>query len=186
MPMPFMIILRIKVQKSYVIRRIIPISQRIRYSKIQGFHFFLYLITPLTQKYRFHDVPYQIAAFHINNIEISRPATFCHIPRCPSSLYVVPCWSSPLCTALLRPLQQSRFLQRLFQIIDDVLSVFDSDREAEKSIVEFLRIQVLSLVILYATAILFVWVGGKIYRIGILMYGKKPTVKEMWKWMKYS
>ena len=46
--------------------------------------------------------------------------------------------------------------------------------------------EILSLVILYATAILFVWVGGKIYRIGILMYGKKPTVKEMWKWMKYS
>ncbi|MDE6150617.1 MAG: ABC transporter permease [Prevotella sp.] len=46
--------------------------------------------------------------------------------------------------------------------------------------------EILSLVILYTTAILFVWVGGKIYRIGILMYGKKPTVKEMWKWMKYS
>lgn len=46
--------------------------------------------------------------------------------------------------------------------------------------------ELLSLAILYATALLFVWVGGKIYRIGILMYGKKPTVKEMWKWMKYS
>lgn len=46
--------------------------------------------------------------------------------------------------------------------------------------------EVLSLVILYATAILFVWVGARIYRIGILMYGKKPTIKEMIKWMSYN
>jgi ABC-2 type transport system permease protein len=26
------------------------------------------------------------------------------------------------------------------------------------------------------------WLSGKIYRVGILMYGKKPTWKEMWKW----
>lgn len=46
--------------------------------------------------------------------------------------------------------------------------------------------EILSLTILYVTAILFVWIGSKIYRIGILMYGKKPTLKEMWKWMRYS
>ncbi|MCM1079931.1 MAG: ABC transporter permease [Bacteroidales bacterium] len=46
--------------------------------------------------------------------------------------------------------------------------------------------ELLSLAILYVTAILFVWIGSKIYRIGILMYGKKPTLKEMWKWMRYS
>jgi ABC-2 type transport system permease protein len=26
------------------------------------------------------------------------------------------------------------------------------------------------------------WMAGKIYRTGILMYGKKPSWKEMWKW----
>jgi ABC-2 type transport system permease protein len=26
------------------------------------------------------------------------------------------------------------------------------------------------------------WLAAKIYRVGILMYGKKPTWKEMWKW----
>jgi ABC-2 type transport system permease protein len=26
------------------------------------------------------------------------------------------------------------------------------------------------------------WLAGKIYRTGILMYGKKVTWKEMWKW----
>ena len=29
------------------------------------------------------------------------------------------------------------------------------------------------------------WIAGKIYRTGILMYGKKVTWKEMWKWLKY-
>lgn len=46
--------------------------------------------------------------------------------------------------------------------------------------------ELLSLAILYATALLSVWIGSKIYRIGILMYGKKPSLKEMWKWMRYS
>lgn len=31
-----------------------------------------------------------------------------------------------------------------------------------------------------------VWVCARIYRIGILMYGKKPTFQELWKWMRYS
>ncbi len=30
-----------------------------------------------------------------------------------------------------------------------------------------------------------VWFGSKIYRVGILMYGKKPTYKEIFKWLKY-
>lgn len=31
-----------------------------------------------------------------------------------------------------------------------------------------------------------VWFGSKIYRVGILMYGKKPTFKEIWKWTRYA
>jgi len=31
-----------------------------------------------------------------------------------------------------------------------------------------------------------VWMAGKIYRTGILMYGKKVTYKELWKWLKYK
>jgi len=30
------------------------------------------------------------------------------------------------------------------------------------------------------------WVAAKIYRVGILMYGKKVSYKELWKWLKYS
>jgi len=44
---------------------------------------------------------------------------------------------------------------------------------------------ILSLVILFATFILVVWFASKIYRVGILMYGKKPSWKELVKWMKY-
>jgi ABC-2 type transport system permease protein len=45
--------------------------------------------------------------------------------------------------------------------------------------------QVLSLVLLIGTFILAVWFAAKIYRVGILMYGKKPTYKELFKWLKY-
>jgi ABC-2 type transport system permease protein len=30
-----------------------------------------------------------------------------------------------------------------------------------------------------------VWFAAKIYRIGILMYGKKATWKDLWKWVRY-
>jgi ABC-2 type transport system permease protein len=45
--------------------------------------------------------------------------------------------------------------------------------------------QILSLVILFATFIGTVWIAAKIYRVGILMYGKKPSYKELIKWIKY-
>jgi ABC-2 type transport system permease protein len=43
----------------------------------------------------------------------------------------------------------------------------------------------LSVVLLYGTFIFVVWFAAKIYRVGILMYGKKPTWKELYKWLKY-
>jgi ABC-2 type transport system permease protein len=45
--------------------------------------------------------------------------------------------------------------------------------------------QILSVVILFATFIGTVWFASKIYRVGILMYGKKPSYKEIIKWLKY-
>ena len=45
--------------------------------------------------------------------------------------------------------------------------------------------QGLSLVILIGTFTFTVWFAAKIYRVGILMYGKKPTYKELFKWLKY-
>jgi len=45
--------------------------------------------------------------------------------------------------------------------------------------------QFVSLLILIVTFIITVWFAAKIYRVGILMYGKKPTYKELFKWLKY-
>jgi len=44
---------------------------------------------------------------------------------------------------------------------------------------------ILSISILILSFIGTTWMAGKIYRTGILMYGKKTTWKEMWKWLKY-
>lgn len=43
-----------------------------------------------------------------------------------------------------------------------------------------------SVTLLYATFVATVWLASKIYRVGILMHGKKPTFKELWKWMRYK
>ncbi|WP_452222959.1 ABC transporter permease [Lacinutrix chionoecetis] len=45
--------------------------------------------------------------------------------------------------------------------------------------------QVLSLLILIGTFMFTIWLASKIYRVGILMYGKKPSYKELLKWIKY-
>tara|TARA_R100001369_G_scaffold954_4_gene3215 strand:+ start:88199 stop:89494 length:1296 start_codon:yes stop_codon:yes gene_type:complete len=43
----------------------------------------------------------------------------------------------------------------------------------------------ISIIILFVTNAGVVWLAAKIYRVGILMYGKKPTYKELYKWIKY-
>lgn len=42
----------------------------------------------------------------------------------------------------------------------------------------------LSIGLLIVTFLILTYISGKIYRIGILMYGKKATWKDLWKWMK--
>ncbi|MBO4955660.1 MAG: ABC transporter permease, partial [Muribaculaceae bacterium] len=44
----------------------------------------------------------------------------------------------------------------------------------------------LSLIVLYLSFFAMVWVAAKIYRVGIFMYGKKPSVKEMIRWIRYN
>ena len=43
-----------------------------------------------------------------------------------------------------------------------------------------------SMLIMVITIIGVIWMASKIYRTGILMYGKKTSWKEMWKWLKYK
>lgn len=45
---------------------------------------------------------------------------------------------------------------------------------------------VLSVVLLAGTFVLMTWIAAKIYRTGILMYGKKLSYKEIFKWLKYK
>ncbi|TDQ24001.1 ABC transporter permease [Tenacibaculum caenipelagi] len=44
----------------------------------------------------------------------------------------------------------------------------------------------ISMLLLILTFMVIVWIAAKIYRVGILMYGKKPTYKDLWKWIRYS
>ena len=44
----------------------------------------------------------------------------------------------------------------------------------------------LSLVLLYASFVAMVWLAAKIYRVGIFMHGKKPTLRELYKWCRYK
>ena len=44
----------------------------------------------------------------------------------------------------------------------------------------------LSMTILVIGIVSSLWLSSKIYRVGILMYGKKPSYKEVWKWIKYK
>lgn len=44
----------------------------------------------------------------------------------------------------------------------------------------------ISMTLLAVTFVFMVWLAAKIYRVGILMYGKKPTYKDLYKWLKYK
>ena len=44
----------------------------------------------------------------------------------------------------------------------------------------------LSMGIMVATILGCVWLSARIYRIGILMYGKRPSIAELGRWLRYS
>jgi ABC-2 type transport system permease protein len=44
--------------------------------------------------------------------------------------------------------------------------------------------QIISLTILFSTVVFMIWIAAKVYRIGILMYGKKLTYGEIIKWLR--
>ncbi len=45
---------------------------------------------------------------------------------------------------------------------------------------------VLSIVLLIATIYVILWIASRIYRVGVLMYGKKPNLPEILRWLKYT
>ena len=44
----------------------------------------------------------------------------------------------------------------------------------------------LSLAILAVFTVLTIWLSAKIYRVGIFMYGKKPTLRDLIRWARYK
>jgi ABC-2 type transport system permease protein len=44
----------------------------------------------------------------------------------------------------------------------------------------------LSMVLMLLFFVFVVWFAAKVYRTGILMYGKKVGWKEIWKWVRYE
>jgi ABC-2 type transport system permease protein len=44
----------------------------------------------------------------------------------------------------------------------------------------------LSLGVLAISTVIVVWLAARIYRVGILMYGKRPSIRELLRWVKES
>ena len=83
---------------------------------------------------------------------------------------------------------------QLFRIPDSMLSVLLSHIPFFSPILMFMRINVLmppvweivlNILVMCATVLLVTRISGKIYRVGILMYGKRPTLVQLWQWVRY-
>ena len=44
----------------------------------------------------------------------------------------------------------------------------------------------LSLIIGFGTVVLLTWLAARIYRIGMLMYGKRASIPEVWRWLRQT
>ncbi len=84
----------------------------------------------------------------------------------------------------------------IFTVIEDphgIVSTIFSFIPLTSPVVMLMRIpfgvplwqQLISLALLIGTFMFTVWFAAKIYRVGILMYGKKPSYKDIYKWLKY-
>lgn len=83
---------------------------------------------------------------------------------------------------------------QLFRIPDSTVSVLLSHVPFFSPILMFMRINVLmpplweillNILLMCATVLMVTLVSGKIYRVGILMYGKRPTLRQLWQWARY-
>ncbi len=83
---------------------------------------------------------------------------------------------------------------QLFRLPDSTISVLLSHIPFFSPILMFMRINVLmpplweillNILVMCATVLLVTLISGKIYRVGILMYGKRPTLGQLWQWARY-
>jgi ABC-2 type transport system permease protein len=87
------------------------------------------------------------------------------------------------------------FIVNIFQHPSSPVAIFGSLFPFTAPLVMFSRIALqavpwwqiaISMAILVATIYGMVVLCGRIYRVGILMYGKKPTLPEIMKWIRYA
>ncbi len=83
---------------------------------------------------------------------------------------------------------------QLFKMPDAPFAIVLSHIPFFSPILMFMRINVLmpplweillNILLMCATVLLVTLISGKIYRVGILMYGKRPTLGQLWQWMRY-
>ncbi len=99
--------------------------------------------------------------------------------------------ATPLVMMLIIPFM---LMFSLFRVPDSTLTIALSHIPLFSPLIMFMRISVLTpplweillnIAVMIATILGAILVMGKIYKIGILMYGKRPTLSELWKWLHY-
>jgi ABC-2 type transport system permease protein len=88
------------------------------------------------------------------------------------------------------------FITNIFTHPNSSIAVFGSLFPFTAPLVMFARLAIggdtpvwqigLSIALMIATIYAMIWLCGRIYRVGILMYGKKPNLPEILKWIKYA
>ncbi|MFN0119119.1 MAG: ABC transporter permease [Blastocatellia bacterium] len=98
----------------------------------------------------------------------------------------------PVTMSIIVPIMLSTMVMRA---PDSALSTGLSLFPLFSPILMFMRIAVkqppfwqiaLSIILLIGAILGVIWFASKIYRVGVLMYGKRPTIPELMKWLKYS
>ena len=98
---------------------------------------------------------------------------------------------APLPMLLIIPLMLMFYL---FRVPDSTLSILLSHVPFFSPILMFMRINVLmpplweillNILVMCATVLIVTLISAKIYRVGILMYGKRPTLGQLWQWTRY-
>ena len=99
--------------------------------------------------------------------------------------------ATPLVMMLIIPFM---LMFGLFRVPDSTLTIVLSHIPLFSPLIMFMRISVLTpplweillnIAVMIATILGAILIMGKIYKIGILMYGKRPTLSELWKWLHY-
>lgn len=99
--------------------------------------------------------------------------------------------ATPLVMMLIIPFM---LMFGLFRAPDSTLTIALSHIPLFSPLIMFMRISVLTpplweillnIAVMIATILGAILIMGKIYKIGILMYGKRPTLSELWKWLHY-